>query len=85
MRRKFSAMRMQFIMIAILAATWFLLTVEAAPLSFQNQLNVALQKIAELKGDAFDSCCNVSITIVSRARTHSQVGGAHAPHFMGSM
>ena len=50
-------------MITILVAAWFLLTVhvEAVPLSFQNQLNVALQKIAELKGDAFDSCYNVSL------------------------
>ena len=53
-------MKMQFIVTAILAATWFSLTVEAVPLTFQDQINVALQKITELKGDAFDSCCNVS-------------------------
>ena len=54
-------MRMQFTVIAILAATWFsLMTVKAVSLTLQDQLNVALQKIAELKGDAFDSCCNVS-------------------------
>ena len=55
-------MSTQFNVIATLATTWFLLTVcvEAAPLIFQSQSNVALQKIAELKGDAFDNCCNVS-------------------------
>ena len=63
-------MRMQIIMIAILAATWFSLIVEAVPLTLQDQLNVALKKIAELKGDVFDSCCNVShITCPGRAYT----------------
>ena len=60
-------------LIVILAVTWFLLTVEAVPLTFQGQLNVALQKIAELKGDASDSCCNVShitVMVVSQASTH---------------
>ena len=57
-------MSTQFNVIAILAATWFLLTVEAAPLNFQTQLKVALEKIAELKGDAFDGCCNVSHTCI---------------------
>ena len=44
-----------------MAAACFIIVIEAAPLSHQDQLNVALQKIAELKGDkdAFKSCCNV--------------------------
>ena len=51
----------KFNVIAILAATCFLLLVETAPLSIQNQLNVALQQLAELKGDGTpDNCCNVS-------------------------
>ena len=45
--------------IAILAAICFITLTEAAPLSHQNQLQVALEKIAELKGDTFNSCCNV--------------------------
>ena len=45
--------------IAILAAVCFIILTEAAPLSHQNQLQVALEKIAELKGDTFNSCCNV--------------------------
>ena len=59
-------MRKQFSMIATLAAAWllFMVQAEAVPLSFQSQLNVALQKIAELKGDAFDNCCNVSHIIL---------------------
>ena len=60
-------------LIAILAATWFSLTIEAVPLTLQDQLNVALQKIAELKGNASDSCCNVShinVMVVSQASTH---------------
>ena len=57
-------MSTQFNVIAILAATWFLLTIEAAPLNFQTQLKVALEKIAELKGDAFDGCCNASHTCI---------------------
>ena len=49
--------------IAILAAACCIIVIEAAPLSHQNQLNVALEKIAELKGnrDAFKSCCNVRL------------------------
>jgi hypothetical protein len=48
--------------IAILATACFIIAIETAPLSHQNQLNTALQKIAELKGkgDAFNNCCNVS-------------------------
>ena len=46
-------------MIAFLVVICFQLTVEAAPLSLQDQLQVALQQIAELKGN--DSCCNVSL------------------------
>ena len=60
-------------MITILVAAWFLLTVhvEAVPLSFQGQLNVALQKIAELKGDAFDNCCNVKSYTVGWLYIHN--------------
>ena len=51
---------MSIIAIAILAASCFLLSVEAAPLSLHDQLQVALQKVAELKGNGtFQSCCNV--------------------------
>ena len=35
--------------------------VEAAPLSVQGQLQIALQQLAQLKGNGtFDNCCNVS-------------------------
>ena len=48
-------------MIVFLVATCFILTSEAAPLSLQSQLNVALQQIAELKWNGtLDNCCNVS-------------------------
>ena len=51
-------------MIALLVTVaCFLLSAEASPLSLQNQLQVALQQLAELKGDgSFDTCCNVSPT-----------------------
>ena len=51
-------------MIALLVTVvCFLLSAEASPLSLQNQLQVALQQLAELKGDGnFDNCCNVSPT-----------------------
>ena len=49
---------------SLLAATCFLLSVETAPQSLSFQLRTALQQVAELKGDAFDSCCNVSPIII---------------------
>ena len=52
---------MSFNMIVILVAICLLLSTEAAPLSLHDQLQVALQQIAELKGNGtFKSCCNVS-------------------------
>ena len=52
---------MSFNMIVILVATCFLSNIEAAPLSLHDQFQVALQQIAELKGNGtFESCCNVS-------------------------
>ena len=54
----------KFYAVAILAATSFLVAVETAPLSLQSQLDVALQQLAEMKGDGtIDNCCNVSSTI----------------------
>ena len=49
-------------MIVLLVAICFLSSIETAPLSLQDQLQVALQQIAELKGneESFDSYCNVS-------------------------
>lgn len=49
----------KFNTIAILAAACFITSVEAAHLSLQNQLQVALQQLAELTGGPFDNCCNV--------------------------
>ena len=56
-----STQKTNAIAIKLLATACFIIITAAAPLSHQNQLNVALQKIAELKGDrdAFKSCCNV--------------------------
>ena len=52
---------MTFNMVTLLAATCLLSIIEAAPLSLQDQLQVALQRVAELKGNGtFQSCCNVS-------------------------
>ena len=48
--------------IAILVTACVLSTVEAAPLSLQDQLQVALKQISELTGNGtLDSCCNVSL------------------------
>ena len=53
---------MSISLIAILASTCFLLSAEPAPLSLQDQLQVALEQIAELKGNgSFHSCCNVRL------------------------
>ena len=50
--------------IALLAVCFLSLElqiVEAAPLSVQGQLQIALQQLAQLKGNGtFDNCCNVS-------------------------
>ena len=52
---------MRFNVVEIIAAICFLSTAESALLSPQDQLQVALQKVAELKGNGtFQSCCNVS-------------------------
>ena len=52
---------MNFKVVALLATTCLLLTVEAVPLSLQSQLQLALQQLAKLKGDGTtDNCCNVS-------------------------
>ena len=52
---------MRFNLIFFLAAISSLSTAEAAPLSLQDQLQAALQTVAELKGNGtFQSCCNVS-------------------------
>jgi hypothetical protein len=48
-------------MIAYLAAACFLSSIEAAPLNLHDQLQVALQQIAELKENrSFQDCCSVS-------------------------
>jgi hypothetical protein len=53
---------MTFNMIAILVAIRFLSSTEAAPLSLHDQLQIALQRVAELKGNGtFKNCCNVSL------------------------
>ena len=52
---------MTFNMVILLVAICFLSSIEAAPLSLHDQLQVALQRVAELKGNGtFQSCCNVS-------------------------
>ena len=51
-------------MVVLLAVCFLSLeleSVEAVPLDLNGQLQVALQQLAELKGNGtFDNCCNVS-------------------------
>ena len=52
---------MRFNVVVFLAVISALSTAEAVPLSLQDQLQAALQRVAELKGNGtFRSCCNVS-------------------------
>jgi hypothetical protein len=49
------------IVLFFLAAACLLSITEAAPLSLKDQLQVVLQRVAELKGNGTSkSCCNVS-------------------------
>ena len=56
---------MPVVAVVVLLAVCFLSleleSVEAVPLDLNGQLQVALQQLAELKGNGtFDNCCNVS-------------------------